>query len=110
MRTERSPRHQTFFCFRDEDQDDLSIDQLGEQFDLVVDQLYALCLADQLVIAALAAATTRLQGYTAMLPLLPSACRGFQWVADSASREVLRRVLYLIHPEKFGFNHTGWIH
>ena len=106
-----TPKHHTFVtipritgCSSDD------FGAYGRTIDLTIDRLLEKCQSDSDVLAALAGCSNRHEAYLVISRHLPAVTEGASWVGQELGTDVCRRVLYLLCPDRFGFDKYGWIH
>ena len=106
-----TPKHRTFVtipritgCSSDD------FGAYARQIDLTIDRLLEKCQSDSDLLAALDGCSNRAEAYQVISRHLPAATEGFSWLRQNLATDVCRRVLYLLCPDRFGFEKCGWIH
>ncbi len=105
-------RHRMFVCIPGVSGDSRSsFGGIGEELDAAVDRLLAVCQADGALKAALEATTDSFEAKKLIWQRLNAAPPDAAWMRTSEIvTPMCRRVLYLMHPNRFGFEKYGWIH
>lgn len=83
---------------------------LGRELDAAVDRLLSLCQGDKSVREGLILAQSRSDAYQVIARHLKAATPEGKWMRDHAGSSLCSRVLFLMHPDRFGFEKYGWIH
>lgn len=104
-----TPKHQTFVTFpgiTGGSNDDFGA--YAEEIDRIIDRLLAECRKDDQLPAVLGRCSTRLEACQAIARHLPAVTAGN--LGARIAGDVCRRVLFLLCPDRFGFEKYGWIH
>lgn len=72
-------------------------------------RVYGLSATRQ-IFAAICAATGREEAYKLIATNLLAATNGNVWLAQQAGKDISRRVLFLLCPNKLRFEKSGWVH
>lgn len=82
----------------------------GNRVDDTIDRLFTKCQNDSATISKLANSNSREEACQILAKQLRSITEGYPWLWKHAGQEICRRVLFLLHPDRFGFETYGWIH
>lgn len=82
----------------------------GALVDSTVDALHEKCEKDAPLLDKLAAVQSRQDAYQLIGKHLSAVTPDAKWLRECASGDLCRRVLYLLQPDRFGFQTYGWIH
>lgn len=112
MLTMTTQRHKMFVCIPGLSGDSSSsFGGIGEGIDATVDRLLALCRADEDLKAAVDVTMDRMAAMVLIWKHVKAATPDAPWMrASDIATPMCRRVLYLMHPNRFGFEKYGWIH
>ncbi len=106
-----TPKHRTFVtipritgCSSDD------FGAYGRLIDLTIDRLLEKCQSDSELLADLEGCSNRAEAYRVLARHLPAVTEGASWIGQSLGTDVCRRVLFLLRPDRFGFDQYGWIH
>lgn len=105
-------RHRMFVCIHGISGDSsTSTGGMGEALDAAVDRLLALCQADEGLKRELEEATQAMSAKELIWRHLKEATPEAPWMrSGNIGTSMCSRVLYLMHPNRFGFEKYGWIH
>jgi len=104
-------RHRLFFTIPGlSGSSDSDFSGYGVLVDNAVDALHAKCTQDAQLVEQLGAVTSRQDAYQVIAKHLRAVTPDAKWLRDCAGSDLCRRVLYLMHPDRFGFQSFGWIH
>jgi len=82
----------------------------ADQVDNTIDRLLEKCRNDNNTLTNLAYCISRDQAYQILFRELPGITAGNPGLRKHAGQAICRRVLFLLHPDRFGFEKFGWIH
>lgn len=88
----------------------LDVSKYSALIDHAVDELDRLCRGDKALLFALEQTSDRQAAYSQIARYLKCATTEHPWLRAHAGADLCRRVLYLLHPNRFGFETYGWIH
>lgn len=77
----------------------------SENIDNLVDVVYAACQEDENIVEDLAACNNRAEAYSVIATHMDK-----DIIKQKIASDICRRVLYLLCPDRFGFEKFGWIH
>ena len=82
---------------------------LAREVDLAVDRLLEVCRNDKWLLNHLKGCESRSQAFAHIFLHVRSVTEDQPWIRDCAALDLCRRVLFLLHPDRFGFEKYGWI-
>ena len=82
----------------------------GLLVDKTVDALHEKCRVDVALLEQLPLTPTRDEAYRLIAKHLRAVTPDAKWLRDCAGADMCRRVLYLLQPDRFGFEKFGWVH
>lgn len=111
--TFKTARHQLFVALPHNVPNDAAghrVSRYAELIDETVDKLHALCKDDSGLLSELVRVKSRAEAYQLIGKHLKYATSPHPWLRAHAGSDLCRRVLFLLAPERFGFECHGWVH
>lgn len=105
-----TPRHRLLVCipgvFGESNSQFTYFNQLIDQ---TVDQFFDAVRNDAELMEQLERSSSRADAYQSIYKHLVAVTTNQKWLRDCAGADLCRRVLFLLYPDRFGFEKFGWI-
>ena len=106
-----TPKHSLFVTIPGVSGDgNMVVTGIAAEIDEAVDRLFEICRGNSWLMNYLSHCENCSQAYAQIFLHVREATEGRSWVKDCVSLDLCRRVLYLLFPDRFGFEKYGWIH